>query len=166
MAVSRRTWAVKGHWTNRNKQQAHGRRNGYRSGLEDTNADFLKQLGVNVQFETLKVKYEVPSKSHTYTPDFLLPNGIIVETKGLFESSDRAKHVLIKLQYPDLDIRFVFSRARDKIYKGSPTSYGEWATRNGFQWAEKTIPTHWLQEAGPSRKPEEVLADGPRPMEG
>jgi hypothetical protein len=136
----------------------NGLRLGFRSGLEKKNALLLEQAGQSVRFEEMKIPYTVPETARTYTPDFVLDNGIIVETKGKLEPKDRAKHLFIKLQHPELDIRFVFSRANDKIYKGSPTTYAQWCEKHGFQWASRMIPTHWLREKGPSRRPEEVLA--------
>ena len=101
---------------------------------------------MGVEYETTKIKYTIPESLHTYTPDFLLPNGIIIESKGRFLAEDRKKHLLIKSQYPDLDIRFVFSNSKTKIRKGSPTSYGDWCTKNDFKFADKLIPEEWLNE--------------------
>lgn len=97
-------------------------------------------------YEGYCIKYEIPSSMHTYTPDFPLPNGIIVESKGLFETTDRQKHLLIKKQYPHLDIRFVFSNPNQKINKGSKTSYADWCVKNGYKYAKKLIPVEWLKE--------------------
>ena len=58
----------------------------------------------------------------TYTPDFELPNGIIIESKGRFVAADRKKHLLVQKQHPELDIRFVFSNSKAKISKGSKTT--------------------------------------------
>ena len=93
-----------------------------------------------------KIPYVVPASNHTYRPDFILPNGIIVETKGLWEADDRKKHLLIREQYPELDIRLVFSSSRTKIYKGSPTSYAEFCEKKGILFADKLIPVEWLKE--------------------
>ena len=38
--------------------------------------------------------------------------------------------------------------AKSKIRKGSPTTYGEWATKKGFIWADwktQKIPKDWLK---------------------
>lgn len=118
----------------------------YRSGLEDKIADQLERAGIEIQYETKKIKYVVPASTHTYTPDWVLPNGIIVESKGLFSVEDRKKHLLIKKQYPDLDIRFVFSSSKTKIRKGSKTSYADWCKKYGFKYADKLIPDAWLRE--------------------
>lgn len=120
--------------------------NGYRSGLEETIAEQLKAHGIEGVFEALKIHYTPPLKVRTYTPDFPLPNGIVVESKGLFKTDDRTKHKNIKAEHPDLDIRFVFSNSRQKLSKGSPTTYGKWCETNGFLYADKVIPEEWLQE--------------------
>lgn len=118
----------------------------FRSGLEDKVSKQLESKGIKADYELWKIPYVVPESTHSYCPDFILPNGIIIETKGLFEAADRKKHLLIREQYPELDIRIVFSSSRSKIYKGSPTSYGEWAEKNGIMFADKLIPVEWLKE--------------------
>lgn len=118
---------------------------GFRSGLEEKVADQLKKSGVKYGYETTKIKYVVPEKVHTYTPDFVFPNGLIVETKGRFVAADRKKHLLIQQQCPDLDIRFVFQNSNNKINKGSKTSYADWCVKNGFKYADKRIPDEWLK---------------------
>jgi len=117
---------------------------GYRSGLEETISTQLKTLKVPVLYETEKIKYII-NEVRTYTPDFKLPNGIIIESKGRFVQADRKKHLLIKQQYPTLEIRFVFSNSKAKIAKGSKTTYGDWCTKNGFVYADKLIPKEWLK---------------------
>ena len=120
---------------------------GYRSGLEETIAAHLQGNGIKFEFESIKVPYVIPESNHTYNPDFLLlKNGIIVETKGRFISEDRKKHILIKLQHPNLDIRFVFSNSNNKISKGSKTTYKKWCETNGFIYADKLIPKEWILE--------------------
>ena len=118
----------------------------YRSGLEETVAEELKNAGMEYQYERHHIDYSIPASLHHYTPDFVLANGIIVETKGLFDATDRRKHLLIKKQHPDLDIRFVFSNPNTKLYKGSKTTYAEWCYKNGFRYATKVIPLSWLKE--------------------
>jgi len=121
-------------------------KNGYRSGLEDRISDQLKSLSVPVKYEEFKIKYLVPESLHTYTPDFELPNGIIIESKGRFVAADRKKHLLVQQQHPKLDIRFVFSNSKAKISKGSKTSYADWCIKHGFLYADKLIPEEWISE--------------------
>lgn len=118
-------------------------KHGYRSGLEKRVSKELEEAGVKYEYETKKIKYRV-EEDRTYTPDFILPNGIIVETKGRFTTADRKKHLLIQNQQPRLDIRFVFQNSRAKLYKGSKTTYGQWCEKYGFMYADKSIPEEWL----------------------
>ena len=74
-------------------------KHGYRSGLEDNISKDLKERKVTFEYETLKIKYEV-HENRTYTPDFILPNGVIIESKGRFTTVDRKKHLLVKKQHP------------------------------------------------------------------
>jgi len=118
---------------------------GFRSGLEDVVAEQIKSKGLDPAYETLKIEYIKPQRKAKYTPDFPL-GSIIIETKGRFTTEDRQKHVLIKSQRPDLDIRFVFSNSRTRIRKGSPTTYADWCRKHGFLFADKRIPDEWFHE--------------------
>lgn len=118
----------------------------YRSGLEKVLAAMIAAAGLPVDFENHRIPFEQPAKQRHYTPDFVLPNGIVIESKGLFTAEDRAKMVWVKEQHPDLDIRMVFSNANAKLRKGSPTTYAQWADKAGYKWAHKTIPAEWLAE--------------------
>ena len=118
----------------------------YKSGLEDTVAAQLAAEGIIGIYETLKISFVQPVKLRTYTPDFPLPNGIIVETKGRFTVDDRQKHLWIKEQRPELDIRFLFSNSNQRLYKGSVTTYAGWCKKHGFNFADKRIPIEWLKE--------------------
>jgi hypothetical protein len=118
----------------------------WRSGLEERVAHELRLQGVPFAFEEVVVPYI--KRPATYTVDFHLQrNGILVETKGLFVSEDRTKHLLVKAQHPDLDIRFVFSRATSPLRKGSRTTYAAWCDKHGFPWAQTSIPREWIEEA-------------------
>ncbi|MCG5484042.1 MAG: hypothetical protein KK482_10015 [Sinorhizobium meliloti] len=123
-----------------------GALHGFRSGLEDVNARFLTEWKVTVQYEEYDMTYTKPATLHRYTPDFILPNGIVVETKGRFLTADRQKHILIKQQHPQLDLRFVFSNPNTRISKQSTTTYAIWCQTHGFQYAAKVIPKEWLAE--------------------
>ena len=83
--------------------------NKYRSGLEDKVSLFLETRQNKVRYEALKIEWE-DLRYRTYTPDFVLDNGIIIETKGFFDAEDRRKHLEIQKQHPELDIRFLFQR--------------------------------------------------------
>ena len=136
------------------KNSFHGIAAGYRSGLEELVSGQIQRATGDVAYEQLKIKYTVPPRTAQYTPDFELPNGIIIETKGRFTLDDRKKHLLIKEQHPEKDIRFVFSRSKTPISKGSPTTYAHWCEKNGFKYADKWIPEAWIQELNINKEQE------------
>ncbi len=126
---------------------------GYRSGLEIKIKDFLRENKIPIKYECLKIEWE-DLMYRTYTPDFILPNGIIIEVKGRFTASDRRKHVCIKKQHPKLDIRFVFESSRRKLSKGAKSTYATWCERNKFTYCDRVIPMEWLKEKGKNMHPE------------
>ena len=132
-----------------NRARFRGIKAGYRSGLEETISQLLTDEGIAFEYEVDKITYEIPARIAKYTPDFKLskPNGFwYLETKGIWATADRAKHVLIKKQSPEIDIRFLFSNAQARLYKGSPTRYADYCDKHGFRWAHKTMPQDWLDE--------------------
>ena len=128
------------------RKRSTARKRGYKSGLEDTTAKHIKSKGLKVLYETSKIHYTIPESKHIYTPDFILPNGIIIESKGRFVIEDRKKHLLIKQQHPEKDIRFIFTRSATKLYKGAKTTYADWCIKHGFKFADKKIPDSWFNE--------------------
>lgn len=118
---------------------------GTRSKFESVVWQAVKAQDPNALYEKLKLKYTLEK---TYTPDFYLGNGILVEAKGYFTASDRTKMLRVREMNPDFEIRFVFQNAKVKLNKGSTTTYGEWATKNNFKWAEKLVPSEWVLEDG------------------
>ena len=141
------------------KKYQVARKLGYRSGLEVKLSEFLDELNIKYIYEGIKIEWEDLAYRH-YTPDFVLPNGIIIETKGLFTVEDRRKHLCINKQHPKLDIRFVFTSSKRKIKKGSKTSYGDWCEKNKFLYHDRVIPEPWLKER--KKKPLPKLIEFPR----
>lgn len=132
---------------------------GFRSGLEEQIGDTLRAGGTPFLYEAVVIPFVQPPKERTYTADFILPNGIVIESKGRFVTADRQKHLWVKAQHPNLDIRFVFSNSRSRISKQSQTTYAKWCTSKGFQFADREIPESWLSERAnaASRKAIEAL---------
>ena len=120
------------------------RTSNYRSGLEDNVIKDLEFRKVNFKYEKRVILYFKPSTKHKYTPDIELDNGVLIEIKGFFKREDRKKHLLVKEQEPKLDIRFIFGNSKNKIYKGSKTSYADWCIKHGFKFADKIIPKEWI----------------------
>ena len=123
---------------------------GYRSGLEHKISMALDTIKYNYDYESIKIEWE-DLAYRTYTPDFILKNGIIIETKGRFLTTDRRKHLCIKKQHPKLDIRFVFTNSRSKLSKGAKSTYAEWCIKHGFRYYDRIIPEDWLKEKGKNR---------------
>ena len=132
---------------------------GYRSGLEHSISLYLTELKHKYDYETIKIEWE-DLTYRKYTPDFILSNGIIVETKGRFVTADRKKHIAIKRQHPDLDIRFVFTNSRSKLQKGAKSSYGQWCIKYGFRYYDRIIPEDWLKEKGKDKHPKFIKFKG------
>lgn len=118
----------------------------FRSKFEEQIWNSAKKRKVKLDYEpkTPRIEYLIP---YWYLPDFRLANGIYIEAKGYLRPRDRTKMRKVKECNPDLDIRFVFMKASNKIGKGKNSeTYGEWADRLGFKWAEKDIPEEWINE--------------------
>lgn len=120
-------------------KKAHG----YRSNFELDIASQLAKNDVPFEYEKTIVDY---IRECTYTPDFYIKEkDFYIEVKGKFDPSDRGKHLLIRKQHPDLDIRFLFMNAKNKLYKGSKTTYSGWCDRHRYQWCESFVPKEWIK---------------------
>lgn len=117
--------------------------NKFRSGFERTVDLQLHSSGVAYSFEDTKIPYILECD---YNPDFhLIKSNIFIETKGRLLPEDRRKHLALKKQHPELDVRFVFMYPNRNMPKTKQT-HETWATRNGFKWAIGSIPQAWLDE--------------------
>ena len=104
-------------------------------------ATCLENAGCAFSYETLSLPYTVERK---YKPDFILPNGVILEVKGYWVGADRTKHLRVREAHPDLDIRFVFMNAHNRLSKRSKTTYAQWCDKKGFKWCHRNIPKSWI----------------------
>lgn len=150
-------------WAQKRTQKQAAIQEGWKSGLEEAIGDQLRARGIDPRYEELVIQYQQPPRTARYTPDFQLPNGIIIESKGRFMPKDRAKHILVKKQLPHLDIRFVFSNPKQLLYKSTEekpctTSYGSWCEKHGFQYATKLVPEAWLLEKPRNISPQKSTA--------
>ena len=122
--------------------------NSYRSGLENRIANQIGEAGLSVDYETDTISYHWPERMARYTPDFKLPKPgggfFFLEVKGRWSTPDRQKMILVRQQHPDIDIRMLFQRASNRLYKGSKTTYGDWCDMNGIPWCDKSLPDDWL----------------------
>ena len=115
----------------------------FKSGLEEKVSDLLCELGVDYEYEGVSFPYTI---QHLYTPDFVLKNGVILETKGYWRPEDRRKVKQVITENPGIDLRIVFQDPYKKISKKSKTTYSKWCSRYGIKWcAFHAIPIDWLQ---------------------
>ena len=118
--------------------------NKYRSKFEKTIADSLAKKKIKFEYEKDSIRFIEPESKHIYKPDFKLPNGIYIETKGKWDSDSRKKMALVKAQHPELDIRILFMRDQP-IRKGSNTMYSDVCKKLGYVYAFKEVPKEWLK---------------------
>jgi Phage endonuclease I len=114
----------------------------FKSGLE---RNAYAQMPEDTEYEPDKIKYVV---EHSYTPDFKIGPNTYIETKGRFLAQDRAKHLYIKEQHPEVTIHFLFGNAQNKLNRASKTSYADWCEKYGFSYADFAdgIPQHWFNK--------------------
>jgi hypothetical protein len=143
----------------RNWSYGKKRKSGYRSGAEELLAEALTASGVGFEYESLKLTYEKPVrkglckkcgngkvvKVATYTPDFVLNNGTIIEYKGRLTATDRSKLIAVRNSNPDTKIHLLFG-SDNKLQKNSDKRYSTWATEHGFDYATGTPPKRWLRK--------------------
>lgn len=88
-------------------------------------------IGLDVAYEPIKVNYTIPATVHSYCPDFV-SGDVWIEAKGILDLETRKKMIYVRDQYPTKTIVFVFYNPNAKLYKGSKTTYAEWAVKNDF----------------------------------
>lgn len=125
--------------------------NRYRSGLEREAARQLELAGCPFGYESEIIPYTKPAKAAKYHPDLILTkkdgSKMYIEMKGRFVTEDRQKHLLLRAQYPEIDLRIVFQNANAKISKTSSTTYRKWAESKGIKFSDKgRIPKEWIKE--------------------
>ena len=140
------------------KWNAVRRETGYRSGFEAEVGPPLETHGA--LYEPVRIQYDLHLRA-TYTPDWLLPDQcIVLEAKGRFPKEDRDKLLLIKQQYPDLDIRIIFQSLTAKTSPKVGQTYAQWAEVNGFPCCKGPgVPDDWLthKPSAHSRKAFEAI---------
>lgn len=96
--------------------------------------EIIKDFQAEYDYEVTKISYTVPESNHIYTVDWTLINGLLVETKGyLSDHKERYKYVLLKQQYPEMDLRFVFDNP-NKLCGGTKMTHAKWAEKYGFPY--------------------------------
>lgn len=110
----------------------------FRSKFEISVAKDLGTRKVPFEYEVLIIPYTLHC---IYKPDFLLSNGVIIETKGILDADTKRKMLAAKLQNKKLDIRFLFMSNTSKKNK---VKYERWCIKNNFKYAYDSVPDEWL----------------------
>jgi hypothetical protein len=120
------------------KRQADG----FRSGFEGQVAKQLTANGNQWTYESQSFDRLIP---RSYTPDFFLDNGVVLEVKGYFDAEDRRLIKLFREQHPDVDLRMVLQKPHQKLTKTGRMTYATWCERYSVPWCEGSlIPKSWL----------------------
>jgi len=117
------------------------------SGLEGPTANALSTSRVPYSFLTVRLKiYAVWGKA-AYVPKFTFGEGtsIVIETVDVFTTENRLIYLDVKLQYPEIDIRFIFPDP-NRCFRGQKTTYAKWCEQHGFKYSGQTVPEEWIKE--------------------
>lgn len=132
-------------WRNKAVRRMAGKqksKDGYRSRMEARIVPRLLETGA--AYEPILLRYT--GKPRGYTPDVVLPNGVVIEIKGWFTPADRSKMLAVKQQFPALDLRLVLATPNQKLGVKSKTTLAGWCEQHGFPWAADDVPDAWLKE--------------------
>ena len=127
-----------------------------RSKYERKVAAYLKSIKVKFKYEAESWEYEDKLRKNriscadcgssdivqlrTYTPDFFLSNGTVIESKGRFTANDRR----IALCFPEVKLLFMTD---NKLSKRSTTRYTDWCAQKGIDCHvsyKGHIPERWV----------------------
>ena len=125
------------------KFHKYGKRtkDGYRSGFEQEVAKHLEESKIDYEYEKKKYDVVIP---RSYTPDFILPNGRVIEVKGYFDQEDRRLIRIFKEQHPDVDIRMCFQKPHQKLSKTAKMTYAMWCDKHNIPWCKgPCLPRRW-----------------------
>jgi hypothetical protein len=124
-----------------------------RSGFELEVAEMLRHHGIDFEYETRSFPWleQVPNAycpscgqpgvaRRSYTPDFFLPNGVIIEAKGRYTPKDRK--ISIAMRDADIDVKMVF-QYDNRLSRKSKTRYSDWCEKHGIDYAVRQIPEEW-----------------------
>ncbi len=108
---------------------------GYKSMSEVRFACKLLEKGIKFKYEPDAFTYQLPPR--TYTPDYKITIGdkvLYLEYKGKLDTNTRKMLVTFKSQYPKVDLRLVFEKPKNRIYKGAKMRYCDWADKYYYKW--------------------------------
>lgn len=116
----------------------------YRSKLEMKVAELVP----DAKYESQKLKYTLPAKTHSYLVDLEIGPNSFLEIKGRLMPQERVKYLAVRDQHPEITLRFFFDKSDNKLYKGSPTTYAMWCEKNNFEYTDlkRGLPKEWLTQ--------------------
>jgi len=131
----------------------------HRSKLEDRLAQVLKNKSVKYKYEaeSYEVWVELPDKQahcaacgskalekrRSYTPDFFLDNGVVIEAKGKFTADNRRIIEAFLEQHPDVDFRMIFQRD-NPVRSGAKSRYSDWCKKRQIPYhIGEDVPDGW-----------------------
>jgi hypothetical protein len=122
----------------------------YKSKFEVNVAKAFKEANIKFEYEPMVVGFTQPAKERKYTPDFYAytkKGRLVVEAKGRLTREERQKLTYIRDSNPKLKIVLLFMNSQVPIQKGSPTSYADWAIKNGFEYHDFRfgLPKEWIK---------------------
>ena len=135
------------------------RKGEYASGLEERVAKELDALGVKYEYESVKFIWKDYNpravcevcgakevyQQRSYTPDFILAGGLIIEVKGRLTRRDRRVLCGVRKSNPDIDLRIIFDKD-NRINKGAKSRYSDWAASHDFLYSLKgKVPEIWTK---------------------
>ena len=117
----------------------------------------LEERGIAFEYELESYKYKAKPynakcedcngknvfETRSYTPDFFLPNGVIVEAKGRWRPKERKILKALQESNPELDIRMLFMRDNWLTTKHLQR-YSDWCNKNNIEYAVGRVPESWL----------------------
>jgi hypothetical protein len=98
-------------------------------------------------YEKVRLRYpdtKEGTRTRLYIPDFVLPNGIVIEAKGYFRLENKKKYRQVKKWFPELDLRIVFQEPTG-IKAGEN---GAWCRKYRIPFASCRIPEAWFTDMG------------------
>lgn len=115
----------------------------FKSKLEEKVWAKLKTKYPTVCYEPDKIPFIQPAKDRNYIPDFKIGD-VYIEAKGKLDLATRQKMLWFRECNPEVDVVILFQNPSNKIRKGSATTYGEWADKNGFKWLD--FRRNWIDD--------------------
>lgn len=129
-----------------------------KSNLEKTIGNKLIKRGIGFEYEKESYKWSeyIPRAycddcgsnsdcyvDRSYTPDYFLESGTIIEVKGKFTAKDRKIAAAMKEQHPNLKIAMLFSKD-NYLTKQHGKRYSDWCNSKGIEWSLNELKEEWL----------------------